>query len=200
MGQETIRPVGPIPRLCLTADKGSADHDLGPPRVPPATAFRARVYSELQVGVWASQKNRDSRAALWAKLSHSTRNLPTLFYTSSMATSNPSPEQPVTAVTWEIIVAAHERIKPRIHRTPVLTSSSIDAIAGAQLFFKCDNFQKTGSFKIRGATNAVFSLTEEEARRGVVCHSSGNHAAALACAAAWRGIPAWIVMPSNSSA
>jgi threonine dehydratase len=115
-----------------------------------------------------------------------------------MASSNPSPEQPVTAITWDVIVAAHQRIKPRIHRTPVLTSSSIDALAGAQLFFKCDNFQKTGSFKIRGATNAVFSLTDEEARRGVVCHSSGNHAAALACAAAWRGIPAWIVMPRNA--
>src|SRR5580704_12156539 len=141
-----------------------------------------------------------SKVALRAKLSHSARNRPTLFYTSSMVTSNPSPEQPVTAVTWEVIVAAHERIKPRIHRTPVLTSSSIDAIAGAQLFFKCDNFQKTGSFKIRGATNAVFSLTEEEVRRGVVCHSSGNHGAALACAATWRGIPAWIVMPKNAPA
>ena len=123
-----------------------------------------------------------------------------LDYNCVMATSNPSPEQPVTPITWETIVAAHERIKPRIHRTPVLTSASIDARAGAQLFFKCDNFQKTGSFKIRGATNAVFSLTEEEARRGVVAPSSGNHAAALACAAAWRGIPAWIVMPKNAPA
>ncbi len=98
------------------------------------------------------------------------------------------------------IAAAHARIKPRIHRTPVLTSESLDAIAGARLFFKCENFQKTGSFKIRGATNAIFSLTDEEAARGVVTHSSGNHGAAIACAARWRGIPAWIVMPKNAPA
>jgi threonine dehydratase len=82
----------------------------------------------------------------------------------------------------------------------VLTSESLNEIAGARLFFKCENLQKTGSFKIRGATNAVFSLTEEEAMHGVVAPSSGNHAAALSLAARWRGIPAWIVMPSNSSA
>jgi threonine dehydratase len=98
------------------------------------------------------------------------------------------------------IRAAHQRIAPRIHRTLVLTSESLNEIAGAQLFFKCENLQKTGSFKIRGATNAVFSLTEEEAKHGVVAPSSGNHAAALSLAARWRGIPAWIVMPSNSSA
>jgi threonine dehydratase len=98
------------------------------------------------------------------------------------------------------IRAAHQRIAPRIHRTPVLTSESLNEIAGAQLFFKCENLQKTGSFKIRGATNAVFSLTEVEAKHGVVAPSSGNHAAALSLAARWRGIPAWIVMPSNSSA
>jgi threonine dehydratase len=71
-------------------------------------------------------------------------------------------------------------------------------MAGAQLFFKCENFQKTGSFKIRGATNAIFALAEEEASHGIVTHSSGNHAAAVACAAAWRGVPAWIVMPKNA--
>jgi threonine dehydratase len=98
----------------------------------------------------------------------------------------------------EAIRAAQERIAPYIHRTPVLTCASLDAMAGARLFFKCENLQKTGSFKIRGATNAVFSLSEEEARRGVVAPSSGNHAAALARAAQARGIPAWIVMPSNS--
>jgi threonine dehydratase len=81
-----------------------------------------------------------------------------------------------------------------------MTSTSLNTLAGAQLFFKCENLQKTGSFKIRGATNAIFSLTEEEARRGVVTHSSGNHAAAVACAAGWRGIPAFIVMPKNSPA
>jgi len=103
-----------------------------------------------------------------------------------------------TSPDWETIVQAHERIRPRIHRTPVLTSRSLDALAGAELFFKCENLQKTGSFKIRGATNAIFSLGETEARRGVVTHSSGNHAAAVACAAAWRGIPAAIVMPKNA--
>jgi threonine dehydratase len=80
----------------------------------------------------------------------------------------------------------------------VLTNKSLNKLAGAELFFKCENLQKTGSFKIRGATNAIFSLTEEEARRGVVTHSSGNHAAAVACAARWRGIPASIVMPKNA--
>jgi len=100
----------------------------------------------------------------------------------------------------EAIRAAHRRISPRIHRTPIMTSESLDEMAGARLFFKCENLQKTGSFKIRGATNAVFSLTDEEAKHGVVAPSSGNHAAALALAARWRGIPAWIVMPSNSSA
>jgi threonine dehydratase len=100
----------------------------------------------------------------------------------------------------EAIRAAHRRISPRIHRTPVLTSESLNEMAGARLYFKCENLQKTGSFKIRGATNAVFSLTDEEAKHGVVAPSSGNHAAAISLAARWRGIPAWIIMPSNSSA
>jgi threonine dehydratase len=99
-----------------------------------------------------------------------------------------------------MIQEAHERIAPRIHRTPVMTSRSLNGMAGAELFFKCENLQKTGSFKIRGATNAIFSLTDEEAARGVVTHSSGNHAAAVACAAGWRCIPAWIVMPKNAPA
>jgi len=99
---------------------------------------------------------------------------------------------------WQAIAEAHARIAPRIHRTPVLTSRSLDAIAGAKLFFKCENFQKTGSFKIRGASNAILSLTEEEASRGIVTPSSGNHGAAVACAAAWRGVPAFIVMPKNA--
>jgi threonine dehydratase len=105
-----------------------------------------------------------------------------------------------SAVTLADIRAAHARIAPRIHRTPVLTSASLDEVAGARLFFKCENLQKTGSFKIRGATNAVFSLTDEQSRNGVAAPSSGNHAAALSQAARWRGIPAYIVMPSNSSA
>jgi threonine dehydratase len=104
------------------------------------------------------------------------------------------------APNFEAIRAAHRRIAPHIHRTPVVTSASLDEIAGAQLFFKCENLQKTGSFKIRGATNAIFSLTDEEALHGVVAPSSGNHAAAMALAARWRGIPAYIVMPANSSA
>ncbi|HWG59099.1 MAG TPA: pyridoxal-phosphate dependent enzyme [Candidatus Acidoferrales bacterium] len=108
-------------------------------------------------------------------------------------------QSPVEAPGFEAIREAHRRIAPRIHRTPVVTSATIDEIAGARVFFKCENLQKTGSFKIRGATNAVFSLSDEEARRGVVAPSSGNHAAALAQAARWRGIPAWLVMPSNSS-
>src|SRR6204780_5192866 len=103
------------------------------------------------------------------------------------------------AVTLGHIREAHARIAARIHRTPVFTSMSLDEIAGAQLFFKCENLQKTGSFKIRGATNAVFSLTDEQAMLGVTAPSSGNHAAALSQAARWRGIPAYIVMPRNSS-
>ena len=96
------------------------------------------------------------------------------------------------------IRAAQARIAPHVHRTPVLTCRSIDAEAGATLFFKCENFQKVGAFKARGATNAVYSLGDDVARRGVVTHSSGNHGAALAYAAARRGIPAWVVMPDNA--
>jgi len=101
---------------------------------------------------------------------------------------------------WESIAEAHARIAPRIHRTPVLRSATLDARCGAELFFKCENLQKTGSFKIRGATNAIFSLTDAEAARGIVTPSSGNHGAAVACAAAWRGVPAWVVMPKNAPA
>jgi threonine dehydratase len=100
--------------------------------------------------------------------------------------------------TWDAILAAHERIAPRIHRTPVLTSASLDALTGARLFFKCENLQKTGSFKIRGAANAILSLTAAEASRGIVTQSSGNHGAAVACAASWRGVPAYVVMPENA--
>lgn len=97
------------------------------------------------------------------------------------------------------IRAAHDRIRPHIFRTPVLTNARLNAACGAKLFFKCENLQKVGAFKARGATNAVFSLGEAESLRGVATHSSGNHAAALARAAKLRGIPAHIVMPSNSS-
>lgn len=96
------------------------------------------------------------------------------------------------------IEKAHRLIEPYIHRTPVLTSKSINQIVGAELFFKCENFQKVGAFKFRGACNSVFSLSEDEARNGVCTHSSGNHAAALALAAQMRGIAAYIVMPENA--
>jgi threonine dehydratase len=115
-----------------------------------------------------------------------------------MASTNLSPNLSGTAIDWKTIQQAHERIRPRIHRTPVMTSESLNAMTGAQLFFKCENLQKTGSFKIRGASNAILSLTQEEAAHGVVTHSSGNHGAGVSCAAGWRGIPAWIVMPKNT--
>jgi threonine dehydratase len=105
-----------------------------------------------------------------------------------------------TAVNWQTIVEAHERIRECIHRTPVLTSRSLDALTGAQLFFKCENLQKTGSFKIRGAANAILSLSDSEASRGFVTLSSGNHGAAVARVAAWRRVPAWVVMPEDTSA
>src|SRR5690349_16754804 len=102
------------------------------------------------------------------------------------------------APSWEAICEAHARIAPRIHRTPILTSTSLNSLAGASFFFKCENLQKTGSFKIRGAANAILSLSNEQAARGIVTQSSGNHGAAVACAAAWRGVPAYIVMPKNA--
>src|SRR5215813_10310949 len=105
----------------------------------------------------------------------------------------------VAKLNLDTIRAAHERIRPYIHRTPVLTNSWLNDACGASLFFKCENFQKVGAFKARGATNAVFALDDETARRGVATHSSGNHGAAVARAAKLRGIPAHIVMPSNSA-
>ena len=104
-----------------------------------------------------------------------------------------------TTITGKEILEAQQRIRPFIHRTPVLTSTGINEMCGAQLFFKCENFQKAGAFKIRGACNAVFSLADEEAEKGVATHSSGNHAAALALAASWRGIRAHVVMPENAA-
>ena len=99
---------------------------------------------------------------------------------------------------WGAITRAHALIAPRIHRTPIFTSTSLDTLAGAHFFFKCENLQKTGSFKIRGAANSILSLSSEQAARGIVTQSSGNHGAAVACAAAWRGVPAYIVMPKNA--
>jgi threonine dehydratase len=97
------------------------------------------------------------------------------------------------------IRSAHERIRPHVHHTVVLTSSRLNQASGASLFFKCENFQKIGAFKARGATNAVFSLDDATAQIGVATHSSGNHGAAVARAAKLRGIPAHIVMPMNSA-
>ena len=102
--------------------------------------------------------------------------------------------------TLDDISAAAKRIKPYIHRTPVLTNESLNEKVGAKVFLKCENFQKVGAFKFRGACNAVFSLSDAEAARGVSTHSSGNHAQALALAARLRGIPAYIVMPNNAPA
>jgi threonine dehydratase len=103
-----------------------------------------------------------------------------------------------SALSMQLIREAHERIRDKIHRTPVMTSEVLDELSGNRLYFKCENLQKVGAFKARGATNAVFLLSDAEAAKGVVTHSSGNHAAALARAAALRGIPAYIVMPNNS--
>ena len=100
---------------------------------------------------------------------------------------------------FDRIRAAQERVRSYIKRTPVLTSSRLDEACGGHLFFKCENFQKIGAFKARGATNAVFALDDATAKRGVATHSSGNHGTALARAAKLRGIPAHIVMPKNSS-
>ena len=103
-----------------------------------------------------------------------------------------------TGLTWSLVQEARERIAGKVSLTPTLTSSTLDAEAGAHLYFKCESFQKSGSFKARGATNAVFALSPAQARSGVATHSSGNHAAALARAARLRGVPAYIVMPDNS--
>lgn len=94
--------------------------------------------------------------------------------------------------------AAHARIQPYIHRTPVLTSAYLNELTGAELFFKCENFQKAGAFKVRGASNAVFSLTDDVAQKGVATHSSGNHALSLSYAAGRRGIPCTVVMPRTA--
>jgi threonine dehydratase len=100
--------------------------------------------------------------------------------------------------TLEDMLVAHERIKPHVHRTPVLTSSFLNDLTGAELFYKCENFQKAGAFKVRGASNAVFGLDEETAKSGVATHSSGNHALSLSYAAGRRGIPCYVVMPRTA--
>ncbi len=116
--------------------------------------------------------------------------------------ANQATQPPSTTITTpptiDDVHAAHTRIRPWVHNTPVLTSTTFDKITGAQLFFKCENFQKTGAFKARGAHNAVFALPDTDAANGVATHSSGNHGAALCCAAANRGISATVVMPENA--
>lgn len=96
------------------------------------------------------------------------------------------------------MLVAHERIKPHVHRTPVLTSRFLNELAGAELFFKCENLQKAGAFKARGASNAVFGLTDAQAARGVATHSSGNHGTCVSYAAGRRGIPCTVVMPRTA--
>lgn len=102
-------------------------------------------------------------------------------------------------VTIDDVRTAGARIDPYVHRTPILTSRTVDARFGAEVFFKAENFQKIGAFKARGATNAVLALGADAASHGIVTHSSGNHGQAVAYAAAVRGVPAWVVMPRNAS-
>ncbi|TKZ19324.1 pyridoxal-phosphate dependent enzyme [Shimia litoralis] len=100
--------------------------------------------------------------------------------------------------TFQDMLDAHTRIKPYVHQTPVLTSSFLNDLTGAQLFFKCENLQKAAAFKVRGASNAVFGLSEDQARLGVATHSSGNHALSLSYAAGRRGIACHVVMPHTA--
>ncbi|MBL9072238.1 beta-hydroxyaspartate dehydratase BhcB [Tabrizicola sp.] len=100
--------------------------------------------------------------------------------------------------TFDDMLAAHDRIRPHIRRTPVRSSDYLNELSGAQLFFKCENFQEPGAFKVRGATNAVFGLSEAQAQKGVATHSSGNHASCLSYAAMLRGIPCNVVMPRTA--
>lgn len=104
----------------------------------------------------------------------------------------------VARLTFDHVVEAHDRIRPHIHRTPVLASCHLNRLAGAEILFKCENFQKGGAFKARGACNAVFGLTDAAAMAGVGTHSSGNHALALSYAAARRGVPCHLVMPRGA--
>lgn len=106
---------------------------------------------------------------------------------------------PKTTLSWEDIKSAHQIVTKHAHRTPVWTCETLNRTSGLELFFKCENFQKTGAFKFRGAITAVSRLSEQQRQQGVVTHSSGNHAAALTHAAAIHGVKAHVVMPENSS-
>ena len=114
-----------------------------------------------------------------------------------MSSQSVNPKQPPT---FADIQAAHERIRPYIHRTPVISCAYLDKLTGAELHFKCENLQRIGAFKLRGGLNAILQIPADSAPRGVVAHSSGNHAQAVAKAAQLRGIPAFIVMPDDSVA
>ena len=105
----------------------------------------------------------------------------------------------IVAPTKEDIIQAHKRIKPHVHHTPVMTSTGINEIAGCAIFFKCENFQKVGAFKARGAMNAILSLPSEDLKNGVATYSSGNHAQALALAARTVGVKSYVVMPRTAS-
>ena len=107
-------------------------------------------------------------------------------------------ETPPDIPTFADVLAARDRIARHIHRTPVLTSRMLNEMAGAELFFKCENLQKAGAFKARGASNAVFGLSDDQAARGVATHSSGNHGTCLSYAAGRRGIPCTVVMPRTA--
>ena len=135
--------------------------------------------------IWGAAPNR---AIVWAV------QLPITF----SGRADPVPFRSLFMLTLEDVRQAAELLAGKVHRTPVMTCAALDEVSGARLFFKCENLQKVGAFKMRGATNAVFRLSEAEANRGVATHSSGNHAQALALAARLRGIPAYVVMPSSA--
>ena len=105
---------------------------------------------------------------------------------------------PISVPSYQDSLDAYARITPHIHRTPILTSRFLNELVGGEMFFKCENFQKAGAFKVRGACNAVFGLSDAEAARGVCTHSSGNHALSLSYAAGRRGIPCHVVMPHSA--
>jgi Threonine dehydratase len=155
------------------------------------------VRSQLEVACFARGYQTTSDRA-GSKKSRWTSARCHVFGLGTMPVDTRASSSDYSGPTWDAILEAHGRIAPRVHRSPVLTSESLNALTGARLFLKCENFQKTGSFKIRGATNAIFSLSDRDASRGIVTQSSGNHGAAVACAAAWRGVPAYIVMPRNA--
>uniref|UniRef100_UPI00404872AF pyridoxal-phosphate dependent enzyme n=1 Tax=Algoriphagus sp. TaxID=1872435 RepID=UPI00404872AF len=165
-------------------------------------AGRQEARNKNQDSCWTKKPATDQRLVVpihYSKISVQHSKLVTLLVFRSSYFQSPFPYLYLMIFpTLSDIRAAHARIQPFIHRTPILTSEAIDAIAGCSIYFKCENFQKVGAFKARGAANAVMKLTPTEREKGVATHSSGNHAAALARAATVAGIPSYIVMPSNA--